>query len=501
MDTLFNALGLTRTMVGSRLGDGTPLSGKDVLDVINPSDETVLGTVSLMDAQHYDRVLDIARQAALQWRDVPAPVRGQVVRALRAEIASQHEHLAKLISLEMGKPLVEARGEVQEMLDMADVAIGLSRSLAGQTLVSERTDHRLQETWQPLGVIGIITAFNFPMAVWAWNAMLACICGNSVIWKPSHHVPFCALAIQQICEKVQKQCQTPAIWNLMMASNDVAERMVADPQVALISFTGSTSVGRQVASTVASRLGKVLLELGGNNAVIVDETANLDLAVPALVFGAIGTSGQRCTTTRRIIVHQQQYEPLVERLCKAYAQVKIGDPLYLENHVGPLVSAAAVQLYQDALSRLKQLGSHLLTGDEVLVRPGFFVKPTLATAKPDWPIWQEEVFVPITLITTYQDFDEAIALQNQVPQGLSSALFTEQLRHAEQFLSARGSDCGLANINTGTSGAEIGGAFGGEKATGGGREAGSDAWKAYMRRQTSVINWSQALPLAQGIVF
>lgn len=501
MNTLFKHLHLNNHMVGTRLGDGTILPGENIVSSINPTNKEVLAEIELTRDHDYDTLLTAAVTAAKAWRDVPAPVRGRVIAALRAAIVEKQEDLAQLISLEMGKPFVEARGEVQEMLDMADVALGLSRSLAGQTLVSERPDHRLQETWQPLGVVGVITAFNFPMAVWAWNAMLACVCGNSVIWKPSHHVPLCAIAIQQICEQVQLACKTPPIFNLMIADNHLAERMIADPEVALISFTGSTEVGRHVAKTVAFRLGKVLLELGGNNAVIVDETANLDLAVPALVFGAIGTTGQRCTTTRRIIVHESQYEALVLRLQKAYAQVHIGDPLIADNHVGPLVSQAALDLYQQALANLKALGSEILTGGEALSGPGFFVKPTLATAKPDWPMWQEEVFVPITLITTYRDFSEAIAIHNDVPQGLSSALFTEQLRRAEWFLSARGSDCGLANINTGTSGAELGGAFGGEKATGGGREAGSDAWKAYMRRQTSVINWSESLPLAQGIVF
>jgi len=501
MNTLFKTLGLDKRMAGTRLGDGTVLPGVDLLSSVNPSCHEVLAEIELMRADDYPKLLATAVTAAKAWRDVPAPTRGRVIAALRTELASQQDHLARLISLEMGKPLVEARGEVQEMLDMADVAIGLSRSLAGQTLVSERPDHRLQETWHPLGVVGVITAFNFPMAVWAWNAMLACVCGNSTIWKPSHHAPLCAIAVQQICEQVQKACQTPPIFNLMIADNALTQQLVADPAVALISFTGSTSVGREVASVVASRLGKVLLELGGNNAVIVDETANLDLAVPALVFGAIGTTGQRCTTTRRIIVHESQYDALVTRLKRAYSQVRIGDPLVSDNHVGPLVSAAAVALYQQSIADLKALGSEMLVGAEALEGPGFFMRPTLATAKPTWPMWQEERFVPIVLIATYHDFSEAIAWQNDVPQGLSSALFTEQLRRAEWFLSARGSDCGLANINTGTSGAEIGGAFGGEKATGGGREAGSDAWKVYMRRQTVVINWSQALPLAQGIVF
>lgn len=497
---LWGSLHLGQQMAGGRLGDGTPLTGQQTLTSINPSNEGSLGDILLLDAAGYAKIITCAQAAAHQWRDIPAPVRGQVVKALATKISQNHEALAELISVEMGKTLIEARGEVQEMLDMADLAIGLSRSLAGQTLVSERVDHRLLETWHPLGVVGVITAFNFPMAVWAWNAMLACVCGNSVIWKPSSLTPFCALAVQQLCEAAIRECQAPPIFNLMIAEHSQSERLVADERVALVSFTGSTPVGRGVASVVSGRLGKVLLELGGNNAVIVDETANMDLVVPAVFFGAIGTAGQRCTTTRRVIIHESRYESLIQRLLAAYAQIKMGDPTHVDNHLGPLISQEAVDNYLVAVAELKR-SSSLLTGGERVVGPGYFVTPCIAKVEPTIALWREEIFAPILLIATYTDFERAIAMHNDVPQGLSSALFTEQLRQAEWFLSARGSDCGLANINTGTSGAEIGGAFGGEKATGGGREAGSDAWKNYMRRQTTVINWSKALPLAQGLKF
>jgi aldehyde dehydrogenase (NAD+) len=382
----------------------------------------------------------------------------------------------------MGKIKAEGDGEVQEMIDIADFAVGQARMLYGKTMHSERPHHRMYEQWHPVGLVGIISAFNFPVAVWSWNAFIAAVCGDACIWKPSPKTPLCAIAVQKICNRVLERHRLPAIFSLFIdRDNKLAERMVADRRVELISFTGSTAVGRKVAKVVAERMGRVLLELGGNNAIVVDEEANLDLVVPAVLFGAVGTAGQRCTTTRRLLVHEKLVPALTQRLVHAYKQVRIGDPLEQGTLMGPLIDQAAVGRKLD--------------------RPGNFVEPTIATAKNEWPVVQEETFAPILYVIPYRTLDEAIALHNGVPQGLSSAIFTDNVQHAERFLSALGSDCGIANVNIGTSGAEIGGAFGGEKDTGGGREAGSDAWKAYMRRQTNTINWGKDLPLAQGIEF
>jgi aldehyde dehydrogenase (NAD+) len=433
---------------------------------------------------------------------VPAPKRGELVRLIANELRNKKDILGTLIALENGKIKQEADGEVQEMIDMADFAVGLSRTLYGHTMHSERPQHRMYEQWHPLGPIGIITAFNFPVAVWSWNAFLAAICGNTVIWKPSSKVPLCALAVQQICNSVMQQCGYSGIFSLLVTDdNALAEKLAADTRLPLISFTGSTTVGRQVGQIVHQRFGRSLLELSGNNAIIVDETADFKLAVPAIVFGAIGTAGQRCTSTRRVIVHESRYEELVQRLIAAYKTVAIGNPLEKNVLLGPLIDEQAVQHYQTALQEIKKLGGEILYGGEILNGLGYYVQPTLVRAENQWDIVQHETFAPILYLMPYKTFPEAVALQNAVAQGLSSALFTENIRHMEYFLSAIGSDCGIANINLGTSGAEIGGAFGGEKATGGGREAGSTAWQTYMRRQTNTINWGGELHLAQGIKF
>src|SRR5712675_1012858 len=404
--------------------------------------------------------------------------------------------------MENGKIKAEGVGEVQEMIDIADFAVGQSRMLYGLSMHSERPQHRMFEQWHPLGVVGIITAFNFPVAVWSWNAFLGIVCGNACVWKPSPKTPLTALALQRLCNSVVEANHLPPVFQLFVDSGtELATRFVADRRVALISFTGSTEVGRKVGERVAARLGKSLLELGGNNAVIVDETANLDLAVPAIVFGAVGTAGQRCTSTRRVLVHRSQAAELERRLIAAYHQVRIGDPLDPGTLMGPLIASNAVSRYRAAIAAARHQGGELLCGGNVLERPGNFVEPAIVRASADMPIVGTETFAPILYLISYDTLDEAVALQNSVPYGLSSAVFTDRLQVAERFLSADGSDCGIANVNLGTSGAEIGGAFGGEKDTGGGREAGSDSWKAYMRRQTTTINWSRELPLAQGIEF
>ncbi len=436
------------------------------------------------------------------WRQVPAPKRGDVIRLIGQALRQHKDALGTLVSLEVGKIKSEGDGEVQEMVDMADFAVGLSRMLYGKTMHSERPRHRMYEQWHPLGVVGVITAFNFPVAVWAWNAFIAAVAGNTVLWKPSPKAPLCALAVQHLCNQVLDDAGYPGVLALLTTDRvELADRMVRDERLPLISFTGSVPVGRHVAEVVGHRLGRSLLELSGNNAVIVDETADLKLAVRAIVFGAVGTAGQRCTSIRRVIVQESQYERLVTQLCAAYAQVTVGDPLDPDVMMGPLIDARAVAGYQAALDAVMRAGGEILCGGHVLPRPGHFVEPTIVRAHNHWDIVQQETFAPILYIMTYRTLEEAIHLQNAVPQGLSSALFTQHLRHSEVFLSAAGSDCGIANINIGTSGAEIGGAFGGEKATGGGREAGSDAWKAYMRRQTTTINWGTELPLAQGVRF
>jgi aldehyde dehydrogenase (NAD+) len=503
-NALLRRLGLGPTNPGawSGLRGWSSTTDEALINVRNPANGTLLAQVRPASANDYERVVTSAVSAAAAWREVPAPKRGEVVRLLGEELRQHRDDLGTLVSLENGKILAEGVGEVQEMIDIADFAVGQSRMLYGLSMHSERPQHRMAEQWHPLGVIGIISAFNFPVAVWSWNAFLGAICGNACIWKPSPKTPLTALAVQHLCNKVMEAHALPAIFQTFIdVGTQLATRFVDDRRIALISFTGSTEVGRRVGERVAARLGRSLLELGGNNAVIVDETANLDLAVPAIVFGAVGTAGQRCTTTRRVLVHRAVAAELEKRLVHAYGQVRIGDPLEPTTLMGPLIDPSAVERFQQALEAARSAGGEVLYGGNVLKRPGNFVEPAIVRARNDWPIVQTETFAPILYVIPVDDLAAAIAAQNASAHGLSSALFTDRLQSAEQFLSAAGSDCGIANINLGTSGAEIGGAFGGEKDTGGGRESGSDAWKAYMRRQTNTVNWSRQLPLAQGIEF
>lgn len=491
-----NSGGSTGSTWWSGRNDGSLISS------INPSTGEQIAGVYPCSPEDYQRIVKESVDAFRTWRIVPAPKRGELVRLIAQALREKKDRLGTLVSLEVGKIKAEGDGEVQEMIDMADFAVGQSRMLYGVTMQSERPAHRMSEQWHPLGPVGVITAFNFPVAVWAWNAFIAAIAGDTVIWKPSPKAPLCAVAVQQICNRVMQQQGYPGIFSLFITDQPaLADQMVQDDRLPLISFTGSVPVGRRVAATVGQRLGRTLLELSGNNAVIVDQTADLDLAVRAILFGAVGTAGQRCTTTRRLLIHESRYEDLVGRLVKAYAQVHIGNPLEPDVLMGPLIDQVAVEGYRAALDEIKKEGGEILYGGRALNRPGYFVEPTIVRAKNEWPIVQRETFAPILYVMPFQTIDEAITLQNDVPQGLSSAIFSNDVRHGEQFLSAAGSDCGIANINIGTSGAEIGGAFGGEKETGGGREAGSDSWKAYMRRQTNTVNWGRELPLAQGIRF
>ncbi|MBI1363095.1 MAG: aldehyde dehydrogenase family protein [Proteobacteria bacterium] len=476
--------------------------GGATLVSLNPSDGQALGEIVCASNDDYDRVVSDAQAAYVKWRSTPAPVRGEIVRQLGEEFRRYKEPLGKLISLEMGKILSEGLGEVQEAIDICDFAVGLSRQLYGLTMHSERPGHRMYEQWHPLGTIGIITAFNFPCAVWAWNAAIAAVCGDTMVWKPSEKTPLITVAMMKIVHKVLADHGHAGVMGMVISPDrSLGERMAADKRLPLISATGSTRMGREVGRVVAERFGKSLLELGGNNAIIVMDDADLDLATRAIVFGACGTTGQRCTTTRRIFVQEKLEKALLERLQKAYGSVKIGHPLEKGVLMGPLIDRAAVEAYKAAVAKAQKEGGKLLCGGKELAGEGFFVEPTIISAKNPLPIMQEETFAPILYVTPVRTLDEAIDLQNNVPQGLSSAVFTQSLKSAEKFLSTVGSDCGIANVNIGTSGAEIGGAFGGEKETGGGRESGSDSWKAYMRRQTCTINYSDALPLAQGVEF
>ncbi len=499
---LLARLGLGNANLGVGLGrDGWRGSGA-TLTSINPANEQRLADVATANADDVEAALAGAIAAARVWRDVSAPQRGEAVRRL-GELLRQHKDaLGTLVALENGKIKAEGDGEVQEMIDIADFAVGQARMLYGKTMPSERAAHRMFEQWHPLGVVTVITAFNFPVAVWAWNATLAAVCGNAVIWKPSPKTPLSAVAVQILAQRVIEDLSLPSIFTLVVADNALTQKLVNDPRVALVSFTGSSEVGRGIATTVAARFGKSLLECAGNNAIIVAEDADLDLVVPAVLFGAVGTAGQRCTTTRRLIVHAARHDELIDRLAAAYAQVKIGDPLLPDTLMGPLIDRATVDQYVAAIAEATRAGGRLVCGGQVRDGPGFWVEPAIIDgARNEWPVVQRETFAPILYVMPFTTLGEAIALNNGVRQGLSSALFTLNVRTAETFLAAAGSDCGIANINIGTSGAEIGGAFGGEKETGGGREAGSDAWRAYMRRQTNTINWSRELPLAQGIRF
>jgi aldehyde dehydrogenase (NAD+) len=503
IDALLQSLGLEKTNAGTCCGDGwLDDDGARVIESINPTTGEVIARVRATTPAQYEQVMASAVAAARAWRSVPAPKRGEAVRLMGEELRKHKSALGSLVSLEMGKIKAEGDGEVQEMIDIADFAVGQSRMLYGVQMHSERANHRMFEQWHPLGVVGVISAFNFPVAVWSWNAFLAAICGNATVWKPSPKTALCAVAVQHLCNRVLERHGYPPIFQLFIDDGvDLAVRFVEDRRVDLVSFTGSTAVGRDVAQRVAKRLGKSLLELGGNNAIIVDEYANLDLVVPAVVFGAVGTAGQRCTSTRRVFVHQSRLAELERRLVGAYKQVRIGDPLTQGTLMGPLIDGNSVTRFEAAVAQAVENGGRLLCGGKRLDRPGFFVEPAIVVARGEWEIVRTETFGPVLYLVPFSTLDEAIQAQNEVAHGLSSAIFTDRLQHAEQFLSAAGSDCGIANVNIGTSGAEIGGAFGGEKDTGGGRESGSDAWKAYMRRQTCTVNWGTDLPLAQGINF
>ena len=481
-------------------------SGKS-LPSLSPSDGRVLATVRTATEAEYERTARRAQEAFRQWQLVPAPKRGEIIRQLGNALREAKRDLGRLVTLEAGKIIAEGEGEVQEMIDICDFAVGLSRQLYGLTIASERPQHRMMEQWHPLGIVGIVTAFNFPVAVWAWNSALAAVCGDSTIWKPSSQTPLTAIATIKIAERICRANDVdPALFSLVIGDGaTVGERLINDPRIPLVSATGSTKMGRHVGEVVSRRLGRSLLELGGNNAIIVAPSADLNLAMRGILFGAVGTAGQRCTTTRRIIVHESVRAKLTRRLAEAYRQVPIGSPLQPGTLMGPLINTRAVQDMQDALAAVRAQGGQILYGGEPLrgakYPGGCYVRPCLVAAPHDLKIVHDETFAPILYLISYRTLDQAIAYHNEVPQGLSSAIFTNDLREAEQFLCARGSDCGIANVNIGTSGAEIGGAFGGEKETGGGRESGSDSWKAYMRRQTATINFSKELPLAQGIVF
>jgi len=470
------------------------------LESLNPATGESLAKILLAGPEDYERVMARASETFLDWRMMPAPRRGEIVREIGNELRASKEALAALVTLEMGKILAEGRGEVQEMIDIADFAVGLSRQLYGLTMHSERPGHRMYEQWHPLGIVGVISAFNFPVAVWAWNAMIAAVCGDCVLWRPSSETPLTAIAVQKICNRVLDRHGLKGIFNLVIGRSDpIGETLIHDRRIPLVSFTGSTAVGRHVAEAIAGRLGRNILELGGNNGIIALDDANPDLLLRAVLFGAVGTAGQRCTTTRRLFLQRGISQRMTAALVNAYRQVKIGDPLQEGTLMGPLVNRRAVDDMMDGIARIREQGGEILVGGERIT--GCYVEPTLVRARPDMPILKEEIFAPILYLVEFDDLDQAIHWHNDVPQGLSSSIFTANLMSAEAFLSHRGSDCGIANVNIGTSGAEIGGAFGGEKETGGGRESGSDAWKAYMRRQTNTINWSTQLPLAQGIRF
>lgn len=477
-----------------------------IIESFSPVDGKKIAAVYAAAEQDYHTVVEIAQKAFLHWKTVPAPKRGEIVRQFGEELRANKEALGTLVSYEMGKSLQEGFGEVQEMIDICDFAVGLSRQLYGLTMHSERPSHRMYEQWHPLGIVGIISAFNFPVAVWSWNTALAWVCGNVCIWKPSEKTPLTAIACQKIIAKVFAANDIPeGVSNLVISDREIGELISNDSRISLVSATGSTKMGKAVGAAVGARLGKSLLELGGNNAIIISKDADLDMSLIGAVFGAVGTAGQRCTSTRRLIIHESVYDTFVAKLVKAYGQLRIGNPLDQHNHVGPLIDKDAVNSYLDSIEKCKAEGGNFVVEGGVLTsgeyESGCYVKPCIAEVKNDYKIVQHETFAPILYLIKYKDLDEAIALQNGVPQGLSSAIMTLNLREAEQFLSAQGSDCGIANVNIGTSGAEIGGAFGGEKETGGGRESGSDAWKAYMRRQTNTINYANTLPLAQGIRF
>ncbi len=505
MRAVLETLGIAEENPG--VFDGEWHGSGAVIDKISPIDGKLLARVRTASAEDYERTITRAQEAFVKWRTTPGPVRGETVRQLGNALREAKTELAQLVTMEMGKIIAEGEGEVQEMIDICDFAVGQSRMLYGLTIQSERPSHRLMEQWHPLGVVGIISAFNFPVAVWSWNAALAAVCGDSTIWKPSEKTPLTAIAVIKLAERVCRATGAdPAIFSLLIGDGpSVGQKLAADSRVPLVSATGSTRMGFEVAKTVHGRLGKSILELGGNNALIVSKSADLDMAVRSIFFGAVGTAGQRCTSTRRVIAHESVMEGLREQLLSAYKSMRIGNPLDRKTLVGPLIDPPSVENVQQSIERVKSEGGEILYGGEKLdggeYPGGCYMRPCLATARHEFEIVKHETFGPLLYLMSYRDFDEAIAMHNDVPQGLSSAIFTNDMREAEKFLSGVGSDCGIANVNAGTSGAEIGGAFGGEKATGGGRESGSDSWKSYMRRQTNTVNFSTELPLAQGITF
>lgn len=499
-------LQIDQTNKGTSTGKEWFDSDQELLQSFSPVNGELIATVQTTNEELYNSILNNAHTAFLQWRMWPAPKRGEIVRQLGEALRKHKDELGHLVSYEMGKSLQEGLGEVQEMIDICDFAVGLSRQLYGLTMHSERPKHRMYEQWHPVGIVGIISSFNFPVAVWSWNAAIAWVCGNVCIWKPSEKTPLCSIAVQKITAEVFAKNNVPeGVSCLVQGAKQMGEWMSNDKRIALISATGSTKMGKAVGNAVAARFGKSILELGGNNAIIISQHADLDMALIGAVFGAVGTAGQRCTSTRRLIIHENVYDIFISKLVHAYQQIKIGNPLNTANHVGPLIDTNSVQNYLSAIEQCKQQGGKFLVEGKVLsgadFKSGCYVQPCIAEVENEWPIVQQETFAPILYVMKYNQLAQAIAMQNNVPQGLSSSLFTLNMREAEEFLSHVGSDCGIANINIGTSGAEIGGAFGGEKETGGGRESGSDAWKAYMRRQTNTINWSDQLPLAQGIQF
>lgn len=499
-------LGIKATNPGVSTGQKWMTSQGALLESYSPADGKLIGKVRAADEKSFHKVVEQAQAAFEKWRLVPAPQRGEIVRQIGVALRKYKEPLGKLVSYEMGKSYQEGLGEVQEMIDICDFAVGLSRQLNGLTMHSERPQHRMYEQYHPLGVVGIISAFNFPVAVWSWNAMIAWVCGDTCIWKPSEKTPLCGVACQNIASEVFKKNNIPeGVSCLVNGDYKIGQLMASSELIPLVSATGSIRMGKAVAKSVSERLGRPLLELGGNNAIIISEKANLDIAIRGALFGAVGTAGQRCTSTRRLIIHDKIYDEVSQRLKNAYGKLKIGNPLDQENHVGPLIDKQAVKLYQAALKKVKEEGGSFLVEGGVLKGKGYesgcYVKPAIAEVKNSYQIVQEETFAPILYLIRYKTMSEAIGYQNGVKQGLSSALMTNSLQEMEQFLSHTGSDCGIANVNIGTSGAEIGGAFGGEKETGGGRESGSDAWKVYMRRQTNTINYGDDLPLAQGIKF
>jgi L-aminoadipate-semialdehyde dehydrogenase len=505
MDFL-KVLGINADNPGVSTGTKWIESKGEKINSYSPVDGKLIGSVTSADKKSYEKVIQTAGQAFLEWRLVPAPKRGEIVRQIGEALRRYKEPLGKLVSYEMGKSLQEGYGEVQEMIDICDFAVGLSRQLHGLTMHSERPAHRMYEQWHPIGIVGIISAFNFPVAVWSWNSMLSWICGDVCVWKPSEKTPLCALACQHIVSEVFKKNNIPEGVNcLVIGGREIGEWIANDTRIPLVSATGSTRMGKAVGAAVGARLGRALLELGGNNAIIISKDADLNIAIQGSVFGAVGTAGQRCTSTRRLIIQEEVYDSLKQKLVTAYKQLRIGNPLDENNHVGPLIDKDAVKMYVQAIQSGKKEGANFIVEGEVLQGDGYesecYVRPCIAEVQPDFKIVQHETFAPILYLLKYKSIDEAIGIQNGVPQGLSSAIMTLNLREAEKFLSQSGSDCGIANVNIGTSGAEIGGAFGGEKETGGGRESGSDAWKAYMRRQTNTINYSSQLPLAQGIKF